>query len=196
VERLKPADAPAARLALAFLAGSAAALVAIGSVVVLVVGSGLYDVSATRPHGRLTSWVTHQVFLRSVKLRAKTVDAPASFTEAQVLAGFRVYRADCEPCHGGPGTPRAFWVSSLTPTPPYLLDVSRKLTPAQLYWTIDNGVKMTAMPRWGSAYSKRQIWNIVAFLEALPRITPASIRRWRPGRTARRRRRSKRRARA
>jgi hypothetical protein len=67
----------------------------------------------------------------------------------------------------------------MVPTPPYLLEVSRQWTPAQLYWIVHEGVKMTGMPAWGETQSVARVWNIVAFLEASPAISPADYARLR-----------------
>ena len=37
---------------------------------------------------------------------------------------------------------------------------------AELFWIAKNGIKMTGMPSWRNAMSDRQIWDVVAFLEA------------------------------
>jgi mono/diheme cytochrome c family protein len=35
---------------------------------------------------------------------------------------------------------------------------------------------MTAMPAWGVTHSDAEIWNIVAFLQKLPRLSPQQYR--------------------
>jgi mono/diheme cytochrome c family protein len=40
------------------------------------------------------------------------------------------------------------------------------------FWIIKHGIKMTAMPAWGATHSDAQIWNIVAFFQAMPGMTP------------------------
>ena len=163
----------------AFVAGGAAVLLAMGVGALTVIEFGLYDTASTVPHPKLVSWALHTTFKRSVALRAQGTAAPHAFTPAQVDAGFQQYVADCEMCHGGPGVSRAVWVRGLTPTPPFLLDTAYRFTPAQLDWILERGVKMSAMPSWGETRSHDQIWSIVAFLEALPNISPAQYARMR-----------------
>ena len=157
----------------AFVAGGAALGAFLGVSALAVVEFGLYDTASTVPHPKVVSWALHTTFRRSVRLRAQGTVAPSHFTPAQVDAGFRQYAADCEQCHGGPGVSRAAWVRGLEPTPPYLLDTAYHFTPAQLDWILERGVKMSAMPSWGETRSHDQIWSLVAFLEALPGVSPA-----------------------
>jgi hypothetical protein len=41
-----------------------------------------------------------------------------------------------------------------------------------MFWTIKHGIKMSAMPAWGTTHDNQAIWNIVAFLQKLPTMTP------------------------
>ena len=156
----------------AFVGGGVAVLACIGIGALTTVEFGLYDTAATAPHPKPISWALHTTFNRSVALRSQTIPNPAQFSPAQVQAGFQDYVASCQMCHGGPGVSRAEWVRGLEPTPPFLLSTSYTYTPAQLDWILENGVKMSAMPAWGESRSHQQIWNLVAFLEALPNISP------------------------
>ncbi|HEY2426011.1 MAG TPA: cytochrome c, partial [Pseudolabrys sp.] len=46
------------------------------------------------------------------------------------------------------------------------------LPPARAFWAIKHGIKLTAMPAWGTTHDNTAIWNIVAFLQKLPDLTP------------------------
>jgi mono/diheme cytochrome c family protein len=159
------------RAILLFAAGAATALAAFGTGAAITIALGLYDAGAASQHGPVTAWLLHTIFERSAIRHAAADGAPPHFTRAEIEAGFRQYQQDCITCHGGPGVGRALWVSGMTPTPPYLVDMGRRWTPAQLHWIIANGVKMTGMPGWGVSRSDRQIWNLVAFLDALPQMS-------------------------
>ena len=152
-------------------AGAALGFLSIGLGALVVIEFGLFDTTATKPHGAVVAWVTHDAMIRSVEMRSARIKAPASFTQAQVIAGFGEYDGKCAVCHGGPGVPRQTWVSGITPTPPYILDSARHWTPAQLNFIVAEGVKMTAMPGWRTTLSDAKVWDIVAFLEVLPNTT-------------------------
>jgi len=161
------------RLLVAFLCGAAALGALIALVGLSIVGFGLYDPTATTPHGPIASWAVHTTFIRGTQRAARSTPTPSRFTAAQVGAGMKVYVARCELCHGGPATPRAAWVSAIDPTPPFLLDSARRWSPAELNLIIADGVKMTAMPAWRFTLDDGEIWDLVAFLESLPTTSPA-----------------------
>lgn len=45
--------------------------------------------------------------------------------------------------------------------------------PAEQFWVIKHGVKMTAMPAWGRTHGDDLIWDIVAFARRLPSMSAA-----------------------
>ncbi len=165
------------RWAAAFVAGGVVAGAAAGALGLAVVEFGLYDTTARTPHGPFMEWAAHTTYKRFTRRTAarEAPPAPAAFTPAQVQAGLQQYRRDCVACHGGPGVGRAVWTQGINPPPPYLLDISRRYSPRELYFILDRGVKMSAMPAWGETRSPAELWNYVALLEALPRIKRAAF---------------------
>ena len=139
---------------------------------------GIYDVAAFNRHTKFTEWLTHETMIHSVKRRAKTIVAPARFTPAQVVAGFCQYEAHCVACHGAPGVGRQQWVNGLEPQPPYLIDEPQRFNRRELFWIVQNGIKMTGMPSWRQSMSDRQIWDVVAWLEASPKLAPQTYVEW------------------
>src|SRR5215213_7759964 len=166
-------------LRLLILAGLGAAV--LGALAAFVfIKSGLYNVGASKPHTTLTWWVTNETMIHSVKRHSRSVDPPPlPFTPAQVSRGFCAYETHCVACHGAPAVARQTWVSGLEPSPPYLLDATHKFTPRELFWIAKNGIKMTGMPSWKNAMSDREIWDVVAFLEASRHMPPQTYVRWR-----------------
>jgi Cytochrome C oxidase, cbb3-type, subunit III len=46
------------------------------------------------------------------------------------------------------------------------------LTPAEQFWIVKHGVKMTGMPAWGITHDDELLWDVVAFVRKLPELTP------------------------
>jgi mono/diheme cytochrome c family protein len=160
-------------LALAWGAG----LATVGAVALAVVCFGFFNTTASTPHPAIIAWATHMTMKNDVRRNAARITAPPPFTPAQVQHGFALYDANCAVCHGGPGLARAPWISGMTPAPPFLLDTARQWTPSQLYWIVRHGVRMTGMPAWDQTLSEADVWDVVAFLEALPNYSAADYAR-------------------
>jgi mono/diheme cytochrome c family protein len=149
------------------------ASVLIGGLVVILGGfaliySGVYDVSATAPHWRITYWIIETARVRSIKAHAAGIQAPSGLDDpAQVLIGVEHYAAHCAVCHGAPGVPKGDVGRGLYPPPPDLAKATQLYSSAELYWIVRNGIKMTGMPAWIN-HSDEELWAIVAFTKKLP----------------------------
>ena len=162
-----------------FAIGALSAVLTIVLGALIIVQSGIYNVGASRPHNKFTEWLTHSTMIASVKFHARGIDAPKQATADQVVSGFCDYETHCVACHGAAGVARQQWVSGMTPDPPYVLDAPRKWTPAQLFWIVKHGIKLTAMPAWRNELDDRAVWNVVAYLEATQKLPPQSYLEWR-----------------
>jgi len=143
------------------------------------VKSGIYNVAASKPHTKFTEWLTHETMIHSVRNHAKGIVAPPSVGAVEVRRGFCEYEAHCVACHGASAVARQQWVSGMEPAPPYLLDATQRFNPRELFWIAKNGIKMTGMPSWRNAMSDRQIWDVVAFLESMPKLNSQAYAQWR-----------------
>jgi mono/diheme cytochrome c family protein len=133
--------------------------------------SGMFDVAASKPHWPITSWVFDTVRTRSIKAHASGIEAPPELHDpAKVLVGIEHYAAHCAVCHGAPGVPKGDIGRGLYPPPPDLAKAVRPYSPAELFWIVKHGIKMTGMPSW-SDHSDEEIWATVGFLEKLPAMS-------------------------
>ena len=130
--------------------------------------AGSYDVAATAPHWQITHWVMETARLRSIKTHAAGIQAPPGLGDpAKILIGVEHFAAHCAVCHGAPGVPKGDIGQGLYPPPPDLSKASQLYSPAELFWIVRNGIKMTGMPAWID-HSDEELWAIVAFTKKLP----------------------------
>ncbi len=146
------------------------------------VKSGIYNVAASKPHTSFTEWLTHETMIHSVRRHARGIAVPARVGARAVARGFCLYETHCVACHGAAGVARRQWPAGMEPQPPYLLDVTQKFTPAELFWIAKNGIKMTGMPSWRERLTDAQLWQVVAWLEASRQLPPQTYRAWRSAR--------------
>jgi cytochrome c553 len=140
---------------------------------------GVYDVAASSPHTKFTEWITHDTMIHSVKRNASANEPAGKVTRRQIFAGFCAYETHCVACHGAPAIAREQWVGGMEPSPPYLIDATSNWTPSQLFWIAKNGIKMTGMPSWRDSMDDAQIWDVVAFIEAMRELPPQTYVEWR-----------------
>jgi len=141
-------------------------LIALAAAAVLI-ASGTYDFGADTPH---TAFVTKLIGFareRSIEVRAAGVKVPPLSSPAMIREGAEHYDAMCVSCHLAPGMRENEMRPGMNPKPPVLASVPPG-SPAEQFWIIKHGLKMTAMPAWGTTHSDEEIWNMVAFLQKLP----------------------------
>lgn len=141
----------------------------------LVLQAGWYDASAMRPHFQFVHTLLERGMQQSVRFHAREVLAPPSSSTA-VARGAVSFRRNCEQCHGAPGVAPGTIGLAMQPVPGPLADASRRWKPRELYWLTAKGIKMSGMPAWGYHLPEGEIWDIVAFLGALPGMTPDAYR--------------------
>jgi cytochrome c553 len=136
------------------------------------VWSGFYDVAATSPHFPVTRWLLEVGMVRSVKFHARNIEAPPLDDAALVERGFRHFETACANCHGEAGINQ--FGEQLLPVAPPLSPKVADWSPAELFWIVKHGIKMTGMPSWEAQERDDEVWAIVAFLLKLPGYAPAS----------------------
>jgi mono/diheme cytochrome c family protein len=151
------------------------ALAVFALVVVLVAVyllSGAYSVAASDPEPRPVAAVLHSTMERSVALHARGIDPPPLEDPALLRDGFEHYDEMCVVCHAAPGVERSEISKGLNPGAPRLEREASDWSPAELYWIVKNGIRMSGMPGFGATHDERELWAIVAFVRRLPRVSP------------------------
>jgi mono/diheme cytochrome c family protein len=137
---------------------------------------GVYDISATDQHLAPTYWILDTGMRRSVKQRAANITVPDLDQPGQSQRGLALYRQNCVQCHGAPGIAPERFALGLTPVPANLVYTAREWTPAEIFWVVKEGLKMTGMPAWKHRMTEAQIWSIVSFMRELPGLSPEDYR--------------------
>src|SRR5260370_23097346 len=90
----------------------------------------------------------------------------------------RLHFADhCAICHGNDGSGDTIIGNGLYPKPPDLRDdQTQKLSDGDIFWIIENGVRLTGMPAFGGVGSEHDhdvedTWKLVHFIRHLPALT-------------------------
>jgi mono/diheme cytochrome c family protein len=153
------------------LAASAALLLGAAA---FVVYAGLYDISATKPHTQPVYSLLETTMRRSVQVRARQVAVPPLDAPERLARGAACFRDHCVQCHGGPGVAPAPMARSMQPLPGSLIDAARHWRPQEIYLITRDGIKMSGMPAWALRLDDDELWSVVAFVDRLPRLSPAA----------------------
>ena len=152
----------------------------------LFVYSGSYPMGADSPHNPFTYWVLETLRERSIARAASDIQIPDKLnTSDRLLAGGADYNDMCAGCHLKPGKKESDFTIGLYPAPPNLTAKadahghehgsdtgSKEIAIRRQFWIIKHGIKASGMPAWGPTHSDERIWNMVAFLQRLPSLTP------------------------
>jgi hypothetical protein len=93
----------------------------------------------------------------------------------EILAEASAHWADhCFSCHANDGSGDTVVGKNLYPPAPDMrLTATQQLTDGELFYIIQNGIRLTGMPAWGngSPHDEEDSWKLVHFIRYLPRIT-------------------------
>ena len=137
---------------------------------------GVYNVGADAPHTAFVYNFLDELRDRSIVQHSRDIRPPADLNSSKrVVAGAGLYNEMCTGCHLAPGVEPTEMSQGLYPPAPRLAHDPSHM-PAQQFWIIKHGVKLTAMPAWGKTHSDAEIWAIVAFLQKLRGMSPEQYR--------------------
>jgi len=146
-------------------------LLAMGALSALVY-SGMINVTAKEPEHRYLQWFLQTAKIYSVQHHANRNVKPPDLNDPSLIEeGYQHYQETCVSCHGAPGIQPSHIGKGLRPPPPELAKKMYPWSDAELFWIIDNGIKMTGMPALGPAHSDAELWALVAFVKRLPEMT-------------------------
>ena len=114
----------------------------------------------------------------AVPRAARNAVNPIAFSP-QVWAESRAHFADhCASCHGNDGSGRTEIGQNLYPKAPDMrLPSTQHLADGELYWIIENGIRLTGMPAWGpGGGDDADTWKLVHFIRRLENVTAADIK--------------------
>jgi len=147
-----------------------AAALAVGVVFVM----GARGFSARESPSVVERWVARRVRSMAAPGGAKDLANPVPYSP-EVLAAARAHWADhCAGCHANNGSGDTEMGKRMYPPAPDMRQAdTQQMTDGELFFIIQNGVRMTGMPAWGggSGHDEEDSWKLVRFIRHLPQIT-------------------------
>jgi cytochrome c len=161
-------------------------LAAVGTVTVVVVIIGAMvgyaavrrGFSARAAPSRLEEWLAVSMRRWATPAKMRETKNPLAPTR-DVLGEARTHWADhCAVCHANDGSGNTQIGRNLYPRAPDMrTDRTQRLTDGELYSIIENGVRLTGMPAWGTSdtMGSKESWALVAFIRHLPRLSEKEL---------------------
>ncbi|HEU4381996.1 MAG TPA: c-type cytochrome [Anaeromyxobacteraceae bacterium] len=152
------------------LAAVAGALLALAGVTIAVLWGG---VSARPEPPRIETAIARALRRAAIPAAARGAKNPLQATP-ETLAEARAHFADhCASCHANDGSGKTSLGQGLYPRVPDMrLAETQELTDGELFYIIENGIRLTGMPAWGTAAKQAETWKLVHFIRHLPSLTP------------------------
>jgi mono/diheme cytochrome c family protein len=157
-----------------FLAGAIA-------LIIIVCGGGLIFLK-THANG-FSARAQPSVFERWAARQARATALPSSAKERanpvadspEVLTDARAHWADhCAACHANNGSGDTEMGKHMYPPAPDMRRTrTQDLTDGDLFYIIQNGIRLTGMPSWGSgtSHDEQDSWKLVRLIRHLPKLT-------------------------
>jgi len=122
----------------------------------------------------MESWVAGKARAMAMPADAKSRTNPIP-DSPEVLAEASAHWADhCFSCHANDGSGDTVVGKNLYPPAPDMrLPATQQLTDGELFYIIQNGIRLTGMPAWGNGSSQYEedSWKLVHFIRHLPQLT-------------------------
>ena len=111
----------------------------------------------------------------TIPLEAGKMKNPLPETDEVASQGHGVFLGSCAPCHGADAHGDTTVGRNMNPP---AMDLSsphvQHWSDAELFWIIQNGVRLTGMPSWKSSISDDDTWKLARFIHSLPHVNAAS----------------------
>ncbi len=98
----------------------------------------------------------------------------------QILEDAMAHWADhCAVCHGNDGSGQVDMGRQMYPHAPDMRQAAtQKLTDGELFYIIENGIRLSGMPAWGgTAVGEKDSWKLVSFIRHLPELSTSEMER-------------------
>lgn len=158
-----------------------AIIVVVVALVLGILAGGYFvtaGVSAKPAPGRIETFAAHTVRNLAIGWHSPHQENPVPKTTEAIAEGRAHFADHCATCHANDGSGNTEMGRGLYPRAPDMrLAATQNLTDDELFYIIENGVRLTGMPAWGTGTKEGEdeSWRLVLFIRHLPQITPEEI---------------------
>ncbi len=129
--------------------------------------------SARETPGKLETRLAITLQRLAIPRSAHELNNPMQATPELLVEARRHFADHCASCHGNDGSGATEMGQKLYPRVPDMrLPKTQNLSDGEIYYIIENGVRFTGMPAWGTGSTNdHDTWHLVLFIRNLPKMT-------------------------
>lgn len=159
--------------------GALGAVVAGFAAFYLVAVTGRIPANADAKPPALEKWIAHKALDAAILREAPRGPNPVALTDANLIAGIKLYAADCAVCHGAAdGAPSAIGRGLYQKAPQLAKYGVEDDDEGDTYWKLYHGIRMTGMPAFRESLSENELWQIALFLKNMDSLPPGPQKVW------------------
>jgi mono/diheme cytochrome c family protein len=147
----------------------------IASAICSAVGICMASCTASKRPSRVERALANAAKDVVIPIEAQNLKNPTPNTTIVIEQGRQIYNQTCALCHGSDGHGRTNLGLGMYPpvmdlTSPHV----QHWTDAELFWIVENGVRLTGMPSFQAVISADDTWKLARLIHALPRLDAAA----------------------
>jgi mono/diheme cytochrome c family protein len=130
--------------------------------------------SARTEPGAIETRLARTALRLAIPNNAAKLTNPMQATPELLVEARRHFADHCAVCHANDGSGATEMGQKLYPRVPDMRSAgTQNLTDGELFYIIENGVRFTGMPAWGTGGTEdHDTWHLVLFIRQLPHLTP------------------------
>ena len=134
---------------------------------------GMRGFSARSEPSTTEAMVAEYARTTAMPASARSLRNPIVLTPAIQHEAMAHFADHCAVCHSNNGDGRSMFGKGMYPRPPDLRTGTQKKSDGEIFFYIENGIRMSGMPAFGGDGTADDSWRLVAFIRHLPQLTPA-----------------------
>ncbi len=154
-----------------------------GVLILIAVAAGALFAWSLMSHGfsarakpsRIETFVARTARKMALPSNYRHLKNPLEASPENIRAGMEHFADHCAMCHANDGSGDTLLGKNMYPKPPDMREtVTQRKTDGELYYTIQNGVRLSGMPAFGEEHGTgdQHIWKLVLFIRHLPKLMP------------------------
>ena len=125
----------------------------------------------------MEAWIARNTRAMAIPSAGRNLKNPVPLTPDALVEARRHFADHCAVCHANDGSGNTEMGRNLYPRVPDMRQpITQSLSDGEIYFIIQNGIRLSGMPAWGeeSAHDQES-WALVHFIRHLPSLSPDEI---------------------